>query len=721
MAHHISLRLQRNQSRCIPEARQPSGFFLKRKPHSRLDARHAFSGSALTLPLCAVFLFALSAILLTPRSLCAQSFDATALREPTDLGMKWLVKAGDDPAYARADLDDSQWMRVDPNLSLRQYFPGRRPEVLWYRLHVKVAPNQRDLALSEWNLTSAFEIYANGNELFQAGQVMPYKPYLFNARLLEKIPDSAIATGSVVIAMRLHISTNDWISTFPGFYPYNLTIGQEKALSDHIWLTIIGQNTLQWFFQLTGLGLGFIALALYMAQRRQREYLWIFLLFLGAAVNVLLQFYLLLHNLPAWMAYVNACFQILGLIFLTQMYLAFLHMRMPRWLRVILALAAAGLLFGAMQTASGNGSSIGTLLSFVPMMSLDAGIIPVLLILHWRRGNREAGILLVPALVASLSIYLQLGIFLASMIPGLERASLDFSKAVFNWTVGPFTVNVGNLDNCLFVLTLAIILVLRSTRISHQQALLESEMAAAREVQQIILPEQIECIPGFSIESAYEPAQQVGGDFFQILSAPQDSLFLVIGDVAGKGLPAAMLVSVLVGAIRGSSEYTSDPAELLAHLNRRLMGHMAGGFSTALAARIFPDGSVVLANAGHLPPYLDGREVEVPGALPLGAKAGTQYETVRFQLPRGSRLTFYSDGIVEAKNSRGELLGFERGRQLSTQPAQKIVEAAKHFGQQDDMTVIAVTRDAPAAAARESSQAQESAMNHPLPLPVRTS
>ncbi|MGB3631940.1 MAG: PP2C family protein-serine/threonine phosphatase, partial [Terracidiphilus sp.] len=245
----------------------------------------------------------------------------------------------------------------------------------------------------------------------------------------------------------------------------------------------------------------------------------------------------------------------------------------------------------------------------------------------------------------------------------------------------------------------------------HQQALIESEMAAAREVQQIILPEPIERVPGYSIESAYEPAQQVGGDFFQILPAPEGSLLLVIGDVAGKGLPAAMLVSVLVGAIRGVTEYTSDPAELLANLNQRLVGRVAGGFSTALAARIFADGSVVMANAGHLPPYLDGHEVGVPGALPLGAKSGTRYEIVRFQLPRGSRLTFYSDGIVEAQNAKGELFGFERSRELAMEPVGAIVEAAKKFGQQDDMTVIAITRDA--AQVREVSQAQQVVIGAP--------
>jgi hypothetical protein len=204
-----------------------------------------------------------------------------------------------------------------------------------------------------------------------------------------------------------------------------------------------------------------------------------------------------------------------------------------------------------------------------PQLALIAGILPVLLIVHWRRGNQEAGILLVPALVSSLAIYVQLGIFVVSMIPALGAAAFRFQKAVFNWTVGPFTVNVNSLDGCLFELSLAVILVLRTVRIAEQQAYFETEMAAAREVQQIMLPEPIERVPGFAIESAYEPAQEVGGDFFQILPAQEGSLLLVIGDVAGKGMPAAMLVSVLVGAIRGVAEYTSDPAELLANLNQR--------------------------------------------------------------------------------------------------------------------------------------------------------
>jgi sigma-B regulation protein RsbU (phosphoserine phosphatase) len=635
----------------------------------------------------------------------AQTFDATMLRQPTDLGMTWLVRQGDDPAYAQPGIDDSQWMRVDPNRSLKEYFPGARPEVLWYRLHVKVAPNETGLVLEEYNLTDAFEIYVNGLKLFENGSISPYRPYTFSARVVRRIPDAAIATGSLVIAMRVHNSASDWISAFPGFYSYNLVMGQNAAISDHVWLSTIGENALGWFYQIAGLGLGIIALALFTAQRRQHEYLLIFLLFLVSALAAPLSFYRLFHNLPAPIVYVTGAFEFAGVILQTLMYFAFLRLRIARWVQAILVLAGLGILYRSILTAAGNGSSIGTLASVVPEIGLAAAIIPILLIVHWRRGNHEAGILLIPAIVASLTIYLEVTFYIISQIPSLASVTLRFQNAVFNWTVGPFSVNIGNLGGCLFVLSLAIILVLRSTRMSHQQALIESELAAAREVQQIILPEEIESIPGFSIETAYEPAQQVGGDFFQVLAAPEGTLLLVIGDVAGKGLPAAMLVSVLVGAIRGVAEYTSEPAELLANLNQRLVGRVSGSFSTALAARIFPDGSIVMANAGHLPPYLDGHEVGVPGALPLGAKTGTRYETVRAQLPRGSRLTFYSDGIVEAMNPKGELLGFDRSQLLSMEPVSKIVEEAQKFGQHDDITVIAITRDA--APAREAVEAQK--------------
>lgn len=622
----------------------------------------------------------------------AQSFDATALRQPTDLGMKWLLRAGDDPAYSQPGFDDSPWIAVDPSNSLKTYFPNARPQVVWYRLHVKVAPGETGLALAEWNLGSAFEVYVNGERLIGAGQVAPYRPSTFNAHLLAPIPDAALQTGSLLIALRMYISPNDWVNAFPGFYPYNLRIGQAAALHDNIWLNLIGENALNWFFQLIGLGLAIISLALFTAQREHREYLWIFALFVALALQTPFQIYLMLHTLPAGWAYARGGFEMATLTFQVLTFLAFLRVPMARWMQAWLAVAVAGILYSSMQTAHGAGSATSVLVSGIPELSLIAGALPVLLLLHWRRGNREAGILLVPAIVYSLTIYMRLGVFLVSRVPALAPAALRFQSAVLNREVGPFTLDAGSIVGCLFVLSLAVIIVLRSTRIAHQQARMEAELAAAREVQQILLPERVESMPGFDLESAYEPAREIGGDFFQVLPAAEGSLLLVIGDVEGKGLPAALLVSVLVGAIRGVAEYTAAPAELLANLNQRLAGRAGGNLATAQAARIWPGGAVELANAGHLAPYLDGRELEIAGALPLGAKSGTQYETAHFQLARGSRLIFFSDGVVEARNAHGELLGFERCRGLSVEPVARIVEAAKLFGQHDDITAIAITR-----------------------------
>jgi len=102
-------------------------------------------------------------------------------------------------------------------------------------------------------------------------------------------------------------------------------------------------------------------------------------------------------------------------------------------------------------------------------------------------------------------------------------------------------------------------------------------------------------------------------------------------------------------------------------------------------------GSVELANAGHLPPYLNGEELAVEGSLPLGAIARGVFGAARFQLVEGDSLLLVSDGIVEAQNQRGELFGFERTRAISNQSAEAIARAAQAYGQEDDITVLTLT------------------------------
>jgi len=329
----------------------------------------------------------------------------------------------------------------------------------------------------------------------------------------------------------------------------------------------------------------------------------------------------------------------------------------------------------------------------IPFIVLWIVILPAILISAARRGNWDAGILLVPVVLTSFMVVVRLILFALQQIPPLRVPAFTLSNWMNNSTVGPFLIDPNQVAGILDSISMALIVLLRSNRQSQRQARVDAELESARAVQQMILPQTAEIVPGFQLESIYAPAQQVGGDFFQAIPDGAGGMLIVVGDVAGKGLPAALLVSILVGAVRTAAAYTHEPAEVLAQLNDRLLGRTCGGFSTAIAAHISADGVVEIANAGHLPPYLDGREVELAGALPLGIDAKAGYATGRVELKPGSRMVFYSDGVVEAQNAKGELLGFARAAELSTESVEEISQAAQAFGQSDDITVVSIARE----------------------------
>jgi hypothetical protein len=640
------------------------------------------------LRICAVLFLLPIAV---PASAPAQGFDATDLTAPADLATGWRVHAGDDPGFASPTFDDSQWLAFDARNSISKIFPNR-PTVLWYRLRVKIRPGQEGLALREWSISSAFEVYVNGRRVLQNGRIAPFKPYTSDGLLLVPIPEADTASGSLLIALRVHISRFEWDDLHPGYDNRNLTLGNYAALDNADWLRIIGNHALLWLDCFAWLALGIVGLALFAAHRGQREYLWLFLAAMASIATLPFDIARYFHTIPATWELARQPISIAELVLGLLVYFAILRIRFNWWIRGLIALACAGLVISWFGYSGGSLSALASVLTSVPNGLLDAVVLPILLYIHYRRGNREAGILLIAALVQSLWLYIAYTFDFLVAIPATAEAANDFWKTHLNPHIGPFFINLGVLTGLLYALCFSLIIVLRSTRVSRQQALMEGELEAARQVQQLILPEAIGTVPGYLVETVYQPAQQVGGDFFQVIPAGSGGMLVVVGDVAGKGLPAAMLVSVLVGAIRGVSAYTSDPAELLASLNERLVGRSGGGFSTALAAHIAASGQVSIACAGHLPPYLDGVELELPGALPLGIQSGVCYAAVEFRLQPGSRLTFLSDGVVEAQNQKGELFGFDRSRELSRRPAAEIADAARGFGQVDDITVVAIER-----------------------------
>jgi hypothetical protein len=327
----------------------------------------------------------------------------------------------------------------------------------------------------------------------------------------------------------------------------------------------------------------------------------------------------------------------------------------------------------------------------------------VLLFFAARRGNLDARLLLGPVgLSFGLGVVERL--LWAAHFAGytaLEPFRLQLEQP-FTW---PFPASSQNVADFLMQLSILAILVLRFARTRRDEERMTSELEAARTVQQILIPEEIPAIPGLVLECVYKPAGQVGGDFFQILRTSNGGVVVVIGDVSGKGMPAAMAVSLLVGTVRTLAHYTQSPGEILTAMNQRMLGRSKDGFTTCLALRLDPDGAATVANAGHLAPYLGNTEVPVQSGLPLGLAAQAEYAESSFHLDNGAEITLVTDGVAEARAKTGELFGFERTASIATLSAAHIAATAQAFGQQDDITVLKIRRQPVSEPAPESPSA----------------
>jgi sigma-B regulation protein RsbU (phosphoserine phosphatase) len=234
----------------------------------------------------------------------------------------------------------------------------------------------------------------------------------------------------------------------------------------------------------------------------------------------------------------------------------------------------------------------------------------------------------------------------------------------------------------------------------------DREHEEARLIQRALLPTALPQIPGIEVATAWQPADGVGGDCYDMITSGA-LLGIAIADVAGKGLPAALLMSNLQAAVRAFSQNAAEPATLCANLNRLLCGHMISGrfvtfcFAWLDAARH----TLVYVNAGHNPPLLVRASGAVErlsdGGTVLGVFADAVYKQAQVPLNPGDRLLFYTDGITEARNPAGEEFGEERLAHVASLSSAPTIEALKdHILQQllaftggtfdDDATLIVV-------------------------------
>jgi hypothetical protein len=305
-----------------------------------------------------------------------------------------------------------------------------------------------------------------------------------------------------------------------------------------------------------------------------------------------------------------------------------------------------------------------------------------------RHRSQDARLLAVPVFLST-SVQILSPLVWISYARGWQTSSPSYSIRL---TETPFPIDLDQASEFLFLVAVFGVLILRYTRTRGEEERYAAEVEGARTVQQFLIPEDLPTIAGLTFESDYRPAREVGGDFFQIIPDLNDgSALIVVGDIAGKGLQAGMLATLLVGVARTAATFTGDPAAILSTLNNRLTGK---GNATCLTLKIKQNGEATLVNAGHLPPYLNGKELPMEGALPLGTILNLEFPVLHFQIAEGDILTLISDGIVEAQKATGELFGFDRIAEhlKRSTTASSLADAAQNFGQEDDITVLTIER-----------------------------
>ena len=653
----------------------------------RLD-RPGLTSSRATL----LTLFALLACSLFLR---AQTFDLNSGRVPVaSLDGLWRFHTGDDPAWASPTFDDSQWplLRSDHDWAQQGYqgYSG----LAWYRFRVVIPPGLEHVSLLLPPLTTSYQVYVDGKLIGSFSEMSP-DPVVRMPRQAEYQADIGRMSGprEVTVALRVW----HWIgwAAYLGGGPQSggglvgqtsLIDAQFQNLSDSDLLSHGGFYSIGILTALAGT----IAFLLFLVRRKETEYFWFALNQLAYAMFAGLRIYEDVDAVPLF----SSGRMNISVLFIANLSLVFFLQTLLRGRRSLLfymaiaATAAYPIVFLTVQLGLWP-SSVGSVdLAFATFSLIVFAWCSNLLVRRTREGLPDARLLLAPVLIS-------LGLDSAeSMLLGafqLRWLKTNYQSIVlFKY---PFPFSADDLVKILFLVAMLAILANRFMRSRREEQRLANEFAAARSVQQFLIPEQLPDTPGFRIESEYRPAREVGGDFFQVLPHAADgSVLVVVGDVAGHGLESGMLATLIVGAIRTAATFTTDPARILALLNERMQGR---GLATCLALRIEKGGSAALANGGHLPPYLNGKELDMEGALPLGAIAGIDFPVLRFNLSAGDTLTLMTDGVAEAQDAAGHLFGFERIAELLSKnlsPA-ALADVAQRFGQEDDITVLTVARE----------------------------
>jgi hypothetical protein len=625
----------------------------------------------------------------------------------------WRFHTGDNAAWADPRLDDttpaSGWETITTNETWgAQTHPGYTG-FAWYRKAIEVDGVKGPISIAMPPVDDVYELFWNGEKVGEVGSMPPHASWrirnLANVFSLPK-PD---AEGRLkgVLAVRVWktmLSTTD--SNDAGGLNGSPSIGDSKLLGDRLQLTdakferarLIGTDLYVFFVVIGCLSLGFWAIK---RSRRLNLWLGVFLLCSGCALTV------------GFSAYLRSADYAWNQLFL-QLYDAGIDIGVWMLVLTLFGLDRERLwrrttaIFVAVYLVSDAADVVALFLwsSERPVLQvIDAittaiySLVPLylfVLVAAGLRRRRDPALLPMALACVALEAY---NLMSGALLQFKRFTHIDFQGLIDAAAVhlGPYNLSLKTQLGIAALVVMVWTVLRQQTLERRQQSALLAEVKSAREVQQVLVPEAVAPVEGFAISSLYWPAEEVGGDMFQVLPGDAGDVLIVLADVSGKGLKAAMTVSLIVGTVRTLADYTTDPVEILNGLNRRLIGRTSGGFATCVVLHVSATGEVAMGNAGHLAPFLNGEEMPVEGSLPLGLIPEATFDKVRFHLQQDDEITLYTDGVLEAQNAKDEIYGFERTAALmrSRPTVRAIAEAAKNFGQSDDISVVKLVRVAP--------------------------
>jgi Stage II sporulation protein E (SpoIIE) len=627
----------------------------------------------------------------------------------------WRFKPGDDAGWANPNLDDSGWEAIAVDKAWGEQGHPSYTGFGWYRRHIEFAPanpkngaeSAEHLALMIRHIDDAYEIFWNGARIGGNGAFPPHPVWY----PISQPPQTFAwpATGSGVLAIRVwkapllsDDSGRRGGILFPPVVGTSAAIVAAKAQLDYQWLRsrqfVFGEDLL---YALVAL----LSLLAWLRDRRQLLLLWVATFALASIFRQML-FGMGIdwpRSITDALAGPLSSIRDVSLWFLL---LALLQLREKRrllrltWAAAVVSLTATTLdgLISLFLWTSRWLLAVQVADALLTVIYILTAAMPLVLVAFaYRQQKRLEDASWLVAILAFLSGMIQVLTNIAPQGSRFTHWTLADKIETPLFTLNSNAISIVPLAGMLLLLSIVYAVFRNAMEERNRQLAIEQEFRSARELQRVLIPETQQTLPGFELTSSYLPAAEVGGDFFQLITGEGDkagSTIVILGDVSGKGLKAAMSVSLIVGAARTLAETTTSPGDILAGINRRLIGRMQGGFVTCIILRLDPDGDCLLANAGHLPPFLNFEEMELQGALPLGLIPGLIYDELRFHLSAEDRLSLYTDGLLEARSPAGEIFGFDRLRRLmGMRPsAAQAAQAAVSFGQDDDITVLTLTR-----------------------------